>query len=177
MIKNTGEQNSKKFPKLEMLLATGDGDENEKDLISEKDLPTLTVIYDGERYSIVRGGELIENALAKSFQNLENDFYTVWLAYVDLRQFEANSKNMKPIRLTKHAQEQCIERGTNEVEILEAVRTGTRKLAKQGRYQYQANFQYNAEWQGKFYAIKRVVPIVSETDRELIVITVYTFYF
>ena len=29
---------------------------------------------------------------------------------------------MKPIRLTKHAQEQCIERGTNEQEIIEAIR-------------------------------------------------------
>lgn len=84
---------------------------------------------------------------------------------------------MKPIRLTRHAQEQCLERGTNETEIIEAIRTGIRQPAKGGRYRYRANFQYNAEWQGTFYSIKRVAPIVAETDAELIVITVYTFYF
>lgn len=61
---------------------------------------------------------------------------------------------MMPIRLTKYAQEQCIERGTNEAEISDAIGTGNRKAAKKGRFLYQSNFQYNAEWQGKFYAIK-----------------------
>lgn len=43
---------------------------------------------------------------------------------------------MKPIRLTKHAREQCIERGTNEQEIIGAIRYGTRQSAKQGRDKY-----------------------------------------
>lgn len=84
---------------------------------------------------------------------------------------------MKPIRLSKHATEQCIERGTNETEIIQAIQTGTRKSAKKGRYRYELTFQYNSQWQEKFYALKRVAPIVVETDTELIVITVYTFYF
>ncbi|MGL5874248.1 MAG: DUF4258 domain-containing protein [Xenococcaceae cyanobacterium] len=84
---------------------------------------------------------------------------------------------MKPIRLTRHAREQCFERGTNEAEVIESIRRGTRKPAKANRYRYQTNFQYNATWQGKFYSIKRVAPIVTETDTELIVITVYTFFF
>lgn len=84
---------------------------------------------------------------------------------------------MKPIRLTKHAQEQCIERGTNEQEIIEAIRHGTRQSAKQGRDKYQTIIQANSHWQGKFYPLKKVVPIVTETEQELIVITVYTYYF
>jgi len=84
---------------------------------------------------------------------------------------------MKPIRLSKHAQEQCLERGTNELEVVQVIRTGIRQNAKAGRFKYQATFQYDAVWQGKFYALKKVAPIVAETDVELIVITVYTFYF
>jgi hypothetical protein len=84
---------------------------------------------------------------------------------------------VKPIRLTKHAQEQAIERGTNEAEIIDIIVTGNRQPAKNGRYKYQAIFQYNNDWQGQFYSVKKVVPIVTETDTELVVITVYTFYF
>ena len=84
---------------------------------------------------------------------------------------------MKPIRLSKHAQEQCLERGTNELEVVHAIRTGICQNAKAGRFKYQVTFQYDAVWQGKFYALKKVAPIVAETKLELVVITVYTFYF
>ncbi|UXE62620.1 MAG: DUF4258 domain-containing protein [Woronichinia naegeliana WA131] len=84
---------------------------------------------------------------------------------------------MKPIRLSKHAQEQCLERGTNELEVVHAIRTGICQKAKAGRFKYQATFQYDAVWQGKFYTLKKVAPVVAETELELVVITVYTFYF
>lgn len=45
---------------------------------------------------------------------------------------------MKPIRLTNHAQEQPIERGTNEAEIIDTIITGNRQPAKNNRYKYQA---------------------------------------
>ena len=53
---------------------------------------------------------------------------------------------MKSIRLSKHAQEQCSERGTNELEVVHAIRAGLRQSAKAGRFKYQATFQYNATW-------------------------------
>jgi hypothetical protein len=84
---------------------------------------------------------------------------------------------MNAIRLTRHAQEQCIERGTNESEVIEAIRTGICSPAKKERFRYQANFQYGSEWQGKFYAIKQVAPVIVEEEAEIVVITVYTFYF
>ena len=42
---------------------------------------------------------------------------------------------------------------------------------------YRLNLPYGAEWQGNSYAIKQVAPVVMETENEIIVITVYTFYF
>jgi flagellar biosynthesis/type III secretory pathway protein FliH len=84
---------------------------------------------------------------------------------------------MKAIRLTKHAQQQCIERGTNEQEITEAIQNGTKQSAKQGREKYQIIIQTNSYWQGKYYSLKKVAPIVIENQQEIIVITVYTYYF
>lgn len=63
---------------------------------------------------------------------------------------------MKPIRLTAHAVEQCVERGANEAEVREAIKRGIRVPAKRGRFMCRLNFQYAALWQDKFYAIKQV---------------------
>jgi hypothetical protein len=84
---------------------------------------------------------------------------------------------MKPIRLTKHAQEQAAERGATEAEVKEAIRRGGREPAKQGRELCRFNFAFAKTWQGKPYAIKQVVPVIKEEHREIVVITVYTFYF
>jgi len=83
----------------------------------------------------------------------------------------------KPIRLTKHAQEQCLERGTNEAEVIQAIRKGVGEPAKKNRLQYRYNFEYNSTWQNRHYAIKQVAPVIVEEAEEVVVITVYTFYF
>ena len=84
---------------------------------------------------------------------------------------------MKPIRLTTHALEQLAERGATDDEVKKAIEKGIREPAKRGRFMYRLNFQYNSEWQGKFYAIKQVAPVVVEAQNEMVVVTVYTFYF
>jgi len=84
---------------------------------------------------------------------------------------------MKPIHLTKHALEQCFERGATESEVREAVQQGSREPAKYGRKLCRYNFAYNDSWQGNFYAIKQVAPVIKEEQEEIVVITVYTFYF
>ncbi len=81
---------------------------------------------------------------------------------------------MKPIRLTTHARLQCQERGATEAEVVKAVREGAREPAKNDRERYRYNFAYHQLWQGTFYGIKQVV---KEEEREIVVITVYTFYF
>jgi hypothetical protein len=84
---------------------------------------------------------------------------------------------MKSIRLTEHAIEQCNERGTNESEVCMAVKQGSREPAKKGREMCRFNFPYNQVWQDNIYAIKQVAPIIKEESDEIVVITVYTFYF
>jgi hypothetical protein len=56
-------------------------------------------------------------------------------------------------------------------------RRGLREPAKRGRLMFRLNFQYAERWQDKFYAIKQVAPVVVEEQNEIVVITVYTFYF
>ena len=84
---------------------------------------------------------------------------------------------MKPIRMTKHASEQAADRGATADEIREAIERGVREPAKRGRWLYRHNVQYGALWRGEHYAIKQVAPVVAEEDDELVVVTVYTFYF
>ena len=84
---------------------------------------------------------------------------------------------MKPIRLTKHALEQCIERGATETEVWQTIEQGSRESAKMGREMCRLNFPFNQAWQGSIYAIKQVAPVIKEEADEIVVITVYTFYF
>ena len=84
---------------------------------------------------------------------------------------------MKRIRLSKHALEQAAERGATQAEVEDAVRKGSREPSTRGRELSRYNFGFNRKWQGKQYAIKQVAPIVKEEADEIVVITVYTFYF
>lgn len=54
---------------------------------------------------------------------------------------------------------------------------GVREAAEHGRWMYRHNIPYNTYWEGKFYAIKQVAPVVAEEPDEIVVVTVYTFYF
>jgi len=84
---------------------------------------------------------------------------------------------MKQIELSHHAREQMAERGAEEEEVIEAIRSGERVPAKRGRLGYRKNFQYNRTWGGRTYAIKQVLAIVAQEEEQLVVVTVYTFYF
>jgi len=84
---------------------------------------------------------------------------------------------MKPIRLTKHAYEQARERGANEAEIIEAITKGAREPVKHGRVLCRYNFAFGRNWQGRPYPIKQVASVIKEEANEIVVITVYTFYF
>ena len=84
---------------------------------------------------------------------------------------------MKPIRMSQHAVEQAVLRGATETEIREAIANGVREPAKHGRWMYRLNFEYGARWQDRHYAVKQVAPVVAEGDNDIVVVTVYTFYF
>ena len=84
---------------------------------------------------------------------------------------------MKPIRLTQHAREQCSERGASEYEIKQAITNGSREPAKRDRILCRYNFPFGQSWHGHVYTIKQVAPVIKETETEIVVITVYTFYY
>jgi Domain of unknown function (DUF4258) len=84
---------------------------------------------------------------------------------------------MKPIRFSRHAEEQALERGATAAEVIETIRKGSREPAKHGREFCRYNFAFGRKWQGKAYAIKQVAPVIKEEANEIVVITVYTFYF
>lgn len=84
---------------------------------------------------------------------------------------------MKPIKMTSHAKEQCIERGAAESEVVEAIRKGRQEPTRKGRKICKYNFSFQGLWQGNSYAVKQVAPVIKETRKEIIVVTVYTYYF
>jgi hypothetical protein len=84
---------------------------------------------------------------------------------------------VKRIRLTFHARLQCELRGATEAEVQQAVEQGSRDPAKSGRILCRFNFPFDRKWQGVSYAVKQVAPVIKEEPGEIVVITVYTFYF
>jgi len=48
---------------------------------------------------------------------------------------------------------------------------------KHGRELCRLSLGFDGYWHGKHYAIKQVVPVIKEEADEIVVITVYTFYF
>lgn len=84
---------------------------------------------------------------------------------------------MKRITFSKHALEQMAERGATADEVEEAIRLGEEVPAKRGRRGFRRNFQYEQIWGGRTYAIKQVLAIVAEEPEELVVVTVFAFYF
>ncbi|KWT94641.1 DUF4258 domain-containing protein [Candidatus Magnetominusculus xianensis] len=84
---------------------------------------------------------------------------------------------MRPIRLSVHAKEQLPYRGIEEDEVFDAIRTSTWETAKKERLQATKNYLYGNEWNNKFYSYKQVKPVFVEEESEIVVITVYAYYF
>lgn len=84
---------------------------------------------------------------------------------------------MKPIAFSEHALGQLPSRGASRQEVEAAILTGERALAKVGRQAYRKNFSFEAEWKGKYYETKQIMPIVVEEADRMVVVTVYVFYF
>ena len=83
----------------------------------------------------------------------------------------------KPIRLSQHAKEQAKYRGCTEEEVKEAIQTSQREPAELGRLQCRKDFVFNKIWNDKEYQTKQVKPIFMEQKDEIVVITVYIYYF
>ena len=83
----------------------------------------------------------------------------------------------KPIRLSGHARQQLPFRGAAEQEVVETIRSGNWQPAEGGRLECHRNFPFNAIWNGHHYATKQVRPIFVEEPTEIVVVTVYVYYF
>ena len=49
--------------------------------------------------------------------------------------------------------------------------------ARENRLEAEKDFAYDGEWNGRYYATKRVRAIFVEEVDEIVVVTVYTYYF
>ncbi len=83
---------------------------------------------------------------------------------------------MKPVRLSSHARERIAQRGATEKEVVEAIRSSHWQDAERGRHECQRDFPFHRDWNGKFYATKRVRPVFVDKEREILVVTVYVYY-
>lgn len=64
-------------------------------------------------------------------------------------------------------------------EVINAISNSTWKPVKLGVncFECSTEFPFDSKWNGKYYKTKRVRPIFEERDLEIVVITVYTYYY
>jgi hypothetical protein len=84
---------------------------------------------------------------------------------------------VKSIRLSNHALRYMSKRGFTVAEVEEAIRTAAWQPAELERLECRKDFSYDKEWNGKNYATKQVRPVFVEEAAEIVVVTVYTYYF
>ena len=87
------------------------------------------------------------------------------------------SGKRKPVRLSEHARQQLRSRGATEQEVIDSIRTEKWKPAELGRLECRKNFSFNAEWNRTYYTTRQVRPIFVEELDEIVVVTVYVYYF
>ena len=84
---------------------------------------------------------------------------------------------MKPVRLSGHARDQLRYRGATKDELIDAIRTADWTPAEIGRLECRKDFPFGKEWNGKVYTTKQVRPVFVEEEDEIVVVTVYAYYF
>lgn len=84
---------------------------------------------------------------------------------------------MKPIRFSGHARQQLIRRGVSEEEVAAAVQSGKWEPAAGNRLECRRDFPFDDEWNGKQYQTKQVRPIFVDEGEEIVIVTVYSYYF
>ncbi len=87
------------------------------------------------------------------------------------------SADSKPIQFSGHASQQLQFRGTNEAEVVDAIRTAQWHPAENGRMECRKDYPFDSIWNRRQYATKQVRPIFVEESDEIVVVTVYVYYF
>jgi hypothetical protein len=83
----------------------------------------------------------------------------------------------KPVRLSQHARQQLHFRGATEAEVIRAIDTEPWTPAERGRLECRLALSFRGTWQGRAYASKLIRPIFVEEPTEIVVVTVYVYYF
>jgi len=83
----------------------------------------------------------------------------------------------KPVRLSEHARQQLRSRGATAQEVIDSIRTEKWQPAELGRLECRKNFSFHAEWNRTYYTRRQVRPIFVEESDEIVVVTVYVYYF
>lgn len=83
----------------------------------------------------------------------------------------------KPIRLSGHAASRQERQGFTADEVEAAIRTGPWHPARGNRWEAAIDLPFDADWNGKRYATKRVRAVFVDEPTEIVVVTVYTYFF
>lgn len=84
---------------------------------------------------------------------------------------------MKTIRLSGHAREQLARRGVTEAEVMAAIHEAEWQPGERGRLECRLEFVFNDVWNKKQYTTKPVRPIFVEEATEIVVVTVYRYFY
>ena len=87
------------------------------------------------------------------------------------------AERSKPIQLSGHAVQQLRFRGTTEAEIIDTIVKVPWQPAENGRMECRKDYEFDAMWNGRHYATKQVRPIFVEESNQIVVVTVYVYYF
>jgi len=68
-------------------------------------------------------------------------------------------------------------RGTSQSEIEETIAGATWQQAANNRLECSKDLLFNSTWNGRPYARKKIRPIFVDEPLEIVVITVYVYYF
>ena len=83
----------------------------------------------------------------------------------------------KQIRLSLHASGYLERRGFTEAEVDETIRDSDWLPTRQDRLEAAKDFPYDGEWNGRHYSTKRVRAIFVEEADEIVVVTIYTYFY
>lgn len=86
---------------------------------------------------------------------------------------------MRPVRLSTHALSYVVKRGFTVAEVEETIATMPWKPAEQGvnRLECAKEFPFNHYWNRKLYSTKQVRPVFADDHLEILVVTVYAYYY
>ena len=94
-----------------------------------------------------------------------------------LRSLPSRNQGHKPVRLSGHARQQLEYRGATEADVVETIRSAPWTPAERGRLECRKDFAFGGVWNGVLYTTRQVRPIFVDEPGELVVVTLYVYYF